>query len=236
MKICCIFRGNLENNLRNASSFKACIESVKKLLGGHDVTFFMHLWKSDRDNEIEIYKPYFKENNILLEDNSIYSSIINSIASKYDIRTSYAQVSSMLSLQKAIELVDKSGEDFDVFFITRPDLLFSEKLENIEIDDSLIYFNKHLDLISSGDYCFIGTINNLILFKNLFGYLKEDSSNTLPVKMHFWIYDYIKRICNKEVKLCNIKVGENCEIYKHLGLYPHIKSKIDIFINENNIT
>jgi hypothetical protein len=224
MKIACLFRGNLRQNDRTKDKFNEVIKSIYKLFDSKDIDFFMHLWGDE--SEYETYKDHFKKDNLLIENNSDYLTTINDVYLKYGINdiNYFNQISQSISIKKVCDLLYSYGDTYDLIFITRPDLPFSEKLSKIDLNNESVYFNKH------GEYCFILTQDNVILFNKMFDYLKE---NNIKPNIHRWIYDYISGSCNKKVLLLNIDVGVNCEIFKHLENYPYpnIHQKIKNFIN-----
>lgn len=228
MRIAVIFRGNLRDCDRNEEKFNLVIKSIFKAFDTKNIDFYMHLWGDE--NEKNIYQNVVKFEKILIEKNKNYYNKIDKIVKKHNTNY-YNQVSSALSISKVCELVQgNSSIKYDFIFITRPDLAFTEKILISNISDDTIYFNEHGDCIKSGDYCFLLSQNNLNLFKNIFSYLR-DSENI--AQTHVWIYDYLNNYCKKNIELLNIRVGKNCEIFKHIENfpYPDIKIKILNFIN-----
>ena len=221
MKIACLFRGNLRDCDRSKEKFDIVIKSIYKLFNTKNIDFFMHLWGDESELEYSYYNKHFEKNNLLIENNIKYKQSILELVSTYDNNYNlphfFNQISSSISLNKVCELFTNNKKDnkYDFVFITRPDLLFSEELEKLEINNNIIYFNKHGELIQSGDYCFILSEENIKLFSNLFDSLKKDPQKVIPIT-HEWIYNYIHNFCNKEVKLSNINACVNSQIYHHL--------------------
>jgi len=236
MKIATIFRGNLRNEDRSIEKFELVIKSIYKLFNTENIDFYMHLWGFEEEQII--YENSVKFKKIVVEENQNYYNEISIISENHGFHhrhelDCFNQTSVSLSIKKACELFyeNNSEDDYDVIFITRPDLPFSEKLLNFDISDDVIYINEHGPNIDAGDYCFLFSQNNLKLFYNMFDYLK--TTNTTP-HIHKWIYEYLRNHCNKNIKLSNISVGINCEIFKHLENfpYPEIKTNILNFINK----
>lgn len=231
MKIACLFRGNLRQSDRDKDKFNNVIKSINNLFDTKDIDFFMHLWGDE--SEYGIYENHFKKGNLIIENNLKYLPAIDEVYLKYGVNNInyFNQISQSISIKKVCELLQSNGDAYHLIFITRPDLPFSEKLFEIELNNETIYFNRHGKHISSGDYCYILTQDNIVIFENMFNYLKE---NGVKPNIHKWIYDYVVDSCNKKVSLLNITVGVNCEIFKHLENYPYpeIQEKNKNFIKK----
>lgn len=220
MKIAVLFRGNLRNEDRTYEKFDLVYRSVKKLFYKREVDYYMHLWGNEDDKKR--YGNNFNFKKILVEENSKYEHIIHSLSIIHGNNVNgtnleyFNQISQALSIQKVCELIDNEDE-YDLIFITRPDLPFSEKMNIPIVDKETIYVNKHGPLITSGDYCFLFSKNNLHVFKDIFKFLKE--TKTKPA-CHIWFNNYFTNFCKKNVGLINVEVMVNCEIFKHLENQP----------------
>lgn len=213
MKIAVIFRGDLRSIDRTKEKFKLVIDSIHRAFENNDIDFYMHLWGDS--NEKSIYESCTDFKKIIIEDNSKYNKKIGSINDTNILLT--RQISCSLSLNLICEEFINKNIEYDYIFITRPDLPFTEKIEIPDISDNLIYINEHGNNIDAGDYCFLLTKNNINIFKDAFYYLEK---GFLP-NPHYWIYNYLNSFCKKDIKLLNVSVGKNCEIFKHLENFPY---------------
>jgi hypothetical protein len=223
-KIACLFRGNLRREDRSKGKFGSVIRSVKYLFDTDSIDFYMHLWGDEDD--IKKYDSHFDTNNIILENNADYKLEIDSIIDRYDIRKdrSYPQVSSTISLEKVCKLFESNKkENYDIVFITRPDLPFLVKTSIDQVEKNTILFNRHGPQIGAGDYCFFLNESNVDIFENMYSYLKNNPSKLSPIT-HFWFHHYVTKICNLNVELSDVDVGINCEIFKHHHSYDHLRN------------
>lgn len=217
MKICILFRGNLRNQDRDLTKFSIVYNTIKKMFDSHDIDFYMHLWGDPKEKEM--YEKNFSFKKIVVEENSEYYDEIFNVSKVNGSSTEYFnQTSQALSIQKVCNMINKKTTNYDCFFLTRPDLPFTEKLNVPILNDNEIYINEHGPHITSGEYCFLFSEKNLLLFQNIFNYLKETKKKPL---IHNWFYEYIVGHSEKKVNLLNISVGVNCEIFKHLENYPY---------------
>ena len=232
MRIACLFRGNLRDENRNKENFDLVVKSIYKLFDIEDIDFYMHLWGSE--DEYNIYNSHFDKDKILIENNKNYHDLIYKIFNYNKINHTFGQISMALSLKKVSNLFYNTANinKYDMVFITRPDLVFSQKNDIQSINEDAIYFNRHGPYKCSGDYCFLMRPSNVSLYGNIFNFLLENPS--FEINIHKWIYSYITDICGKNVELSNVDVGVNCEIFHHLYNfpYPHILDNIYKFTSK----
>lgn len=227
----CLFRGNLRDKYRTSEYFEIVIKSIFKLFDNDNIDFYMHIWGDENSDQSKIYEKYIKKDNLIIENNSKYEKEILELMGKLPESKNFNQISSSISLTRSCEILKSKNIEYDIIFITRPDLPFTQKIKELNINDDVVYFNRHGNYIESGDYCFILSYKNVDFFQNLYDFLKNNY-NTFKPTTHYWFYDYIKNICKKKVELSSIDVGVNCEIFFYLeNQYPEILNSVNKFIN-----
>lgn len=217
MKICVLLRGNLRNEDRDLTKFSMVYKTIQKMFEPHHIDFYMHLWGDPKEKEM--YEKNFIFKKIIVEENSLYYKEINDVSSVNGGNPEYFnQTSQALSIHKVCNMVNEEKNNYDYFFLTRPDLPFTEKLNKIILNNDTICINEHGPFITSGEYCFVFNKENLYVFQNIFNYLKETKEKP---SIHIWFYKYFVNYCGKKVNLLNTSVGVNCEIFKHLENFPY---------------
>ena len=229
MKIACLFKGNLRHEDRTKENFNLVKNNVSNILfPEYNIDFFMHLWSDNPTEELKLYMNHFNSNCLLLEKNSDYFDDITNISKNKTTPGAFAQISSSLSIKKVCKLFlnycKENNKSYDFIFISRPDMVSVETFQYNVMTDDVIYVNKHGNNIYAGDYCWLMKPVNVNIFANIFDFLKENTE--FSVAMHYWLYDYLHNFAKKTIIPCNLDVGVNCEIFKHLHLYPNISSKI----------
>lgn len=231
MKIAVLFRGNLRDSDRSIEKFSIVYQSIELMLGEEcEIDFYMHLWGDEKEEEK--YKKNFNFERIVVESNFKYHNIINNVSKihgAYKNNEPYKQVSQALSISKVCDYIT-SPNNYDYCILTRPDLPYNKKINQLILNDNTIYVCKHGNYIKNGEYFYLFTPNNLSIFKNIFDFLKNEK---LRPEIHSWFYTYLNNYCKKNIELLDFEVGVDFEIFKHLeNLYPEIYNKILEFVNK----
>jgi hypothetical protein len=230
MKIACLFRGNLRQEDRTKDKFDFVTTTVSNTVFPEDaVDFFMHLWSDDPTQESNLYSHHFNQNCMMLEKNSDYHEQIQNVSGKRNTDGAFAQVSSSLSIQKVCRLFfdycKDTNSQYDLVFITRPDMISTDKIQYEPLTDDIIYVNQHNIDIRHGDYCWLMTHQTTKVFYDIFDFLK--ANDQFSVSVHSWFYEYLHTVCGKTVKPCNLDVAVNCEIFKHWSSHPLVSNRFN---------
>ena len=197
-------------------NFTKCGNSIFEFIihknPNYKIDFFCHCWNIDLKNDIEnIYNP----KKSLFEDNNNYKNDINKRCKN---KTDFGGISSALSIKKTIELKEEyekeNNFEYDIVILYRYDVLLWKDviLDNYKkLKSNNIYVNAHPK--GHGDFHFIMTNNNSLIFKNLFD---SPLKNKNPHRMHYWIKNYIVRFCKKKLLMDEIIPGRHQEVIRKI--------------------
>lgn len=198
------------------------------------IDFYGHLW-DEFNNDYSAYS-----NNIVVESNIKYQVMINDIYNHTDRSSenswvksrAKAQISNLISICKAIDIVDNSNKKYDYVVIFRPDYIVWETIRvPSNIDENTIYINKHGPNKESGESIFILHRSKLIYFKDMLSDIID--GNVIP-KSHFFYYNYFVNLKKMKYEQLYYDVGSNCEQVTMLHMYYKTCIKLRNLINGFN--
>jgi len=199
----------------NYINFRACYNSIKKYIlepnsEKYIFNFFIHSWNPDlREELLELYNPVYSN----FEYNTKYTEKINKIIKSGD---TFSTISTAISIEKGIELIEDSGEIYDYVIIYRPDVILWKPmiLDRYNVSDT-VYLNSS----AHSDFHFVMNYENMKKFKSLYEYLKIDA------KMNACIYNFMAATFDK-VSPDDIKEGVHQEVLRKLYEYSYLPRHI----------
>lgn len=208
----------LENSLYKKGDYVnyiKCRNSIFKFIvlknPNYQIDFFCHGWNIDLKENIEkLYKP----KNSLFENNNNYKDDINERCSN---SKDFSGISQALTMKKSIMLKEEYEKNnhfkYDIVILYRYDVLLWKDiiLDNYYFNDNNIYVNGHKE--GNGDFHFIMSNNNSIVFKGLF----DSPLKNNKYKVHHWIKNYIVNYCGKTLLLDEIIPGKHQEVIRKIN-------------------
>jgi hypothetical protein len=165
--------------------------------------FYIHCWSTDlEDSLVDLYKPLKWK----FEDNRLYA---DAIRAGVTTPAEFAQLSSVLSMGKSLELIDG---DYDRIIMIRPDVLLWKDMRLHEYDTNAIYVNNWMD--RRGDFHFVLSPQHSYIFKEMF----HAALNGDTCFGEGWIKHRILRDGRFEYRSDSIRAGHDEEVLRQLRL------------------
>lgn len=200
-------QGELYNNNQYVN-YTACYNSIIKHIvqanQNYIFDFFIHCWNPDLQGDIiKLYNPQAS----LFEDNNLFKDEINQ---KITNPIDFGGVSRSLSIKKSIELLEQhyQNSSYDVVIIYRPDVILFKNLNLDNYDTNNIYCNGN----DNGDFHFIMSYDNALLFKNLYHSLQQGNHH----RYHWWINNFITNFLHKKLIADDIMPGQHQEVLRKI--------------------
>lgn len=194
-----------------------------------EIDFFCHGWNIDLKDDIEnIYKP----KKSLFENNNIYS---DEIYKRCNNKNDFGGISQALTMKKTIELKEEYEKEnnfqYDIVILYRYDILLWKDLilNDYNLNINNIYVNAHPQ--GNGDFHFIMSNNNSLIFKDLFD---SPLKNNNSYRVHYWIKNYITKICNKNLIIDKIIPGQNQEVIRKIKKFSIDKGYLSQEMYDND--
>jgi hypothetical protein len=173
--------------------------------------FYIHCWSTDlEDPLVKLYAPVKWK----FEDNRVYN---DRIKQGIPDASRFGQLSSVLSMGKALELIEKP---YDHILLVRPDVLLWKDMILSEYDQTHIYVNRWIE--ERGDFHFVMSPQHLEVFKSMF-------SSVLNRKSAFFGEGWIKQYLLDNgfpLKSDNIHAGVHQEVLRQIKLTSVDRHKI----------
>jgi hypothetical protein len=148
MKIAIAIAGSNRNIKQSINNYK------KHLFDGYDVDIFLCL---DSDNNIDLYEPYLKK-----------YKIVDHNPEWHDDGLDYWFYKKKICMEMVINHETNNNFKYDYVFLTRPDLLFKNKIEFYQFKRDCFYVEPHcpnLDIKEQQEYVFYPSDSQKLLKK-----------------------------------------------------------------------
>lgn len=166
--------------------------------------FFIHSWNKDLEAALrKLYNPV----SAIFEDNIKYKELFDA---KINNINEYGGVSSLLSLKKAIELVEQHHVFYDQIIIYRPDVLIWKDINLKLYDHKKIYVNAHPG--GDGDFHFIMNSANMSRFKWCYNWISRDN----PYAVHSSIRRFVESKMGDLLYMDDIIPGSDQEVIRKI--------------------
>jgi hypothetical protein len=197
---------------RFVSFQKAVHESIMKHIvssnPGCHFDFFIHGWGAE---QAEALMALYSPTAFSFEKEEWFADVIES---KVDTPEAFSDVSSFLSLKKAVELVERSSVLYNQVILYRNDLLLWKDIKLDTYKSDFIYVNAHPG--SDGDFHFVMNSANMSRFKWCFDWISRDN----PYHVHSSIRRFVNEAMGLDLHMDQIVPGLHQELVWKLGSLP----------------